>query len=364
MLYGLSYHLKYGPTYIWILIKKQAEMKIGIHTNENSFSERWIEYCEKNLISWKAVDCYKNDIIEQLKDCDALMWHINQGNPKDIVFAKQLIFSVLTSGKKVFPNFSTSWHFDDKVGQKYLFESIEAPLVPTWVFYKKEDALAWINHTTFPKVFKLRGGAGSKNVRLVHTRQQAIHLTRKAFIGGFSNYYAWGNLKERWRKYKLGKTNLVGLLSGIIRFVFPPPYARIGRKEKGYIYFQDFIPGNAFDIRVIVIGDKAFAIKRMVRKNDFRASGSGMIFYEKKHFREDTVQLAFKLADKIKSQCAAFDFVYSESKTYIVEVSFGFIKEGYDPCAGYWDASLNWYEGPFNPYGWMVENLIHEITGK
>jgi glutathione synthase/RimK-type ligase-like ATP-grasp enzyme len=50
--------------------------------------------------------------------------------------------------------------------------------------------------------------------------------------------------------------------------------------EKNYVYFQDFIPQNDFDIRIIVIGKRAFAIKRMVRKGDFRASGSGNIKYD------------------------------------------------------------------------------------
>ena len=70
------------------------------------------------------------------------------------------------------------------------------------------------------------------------------------------------------------------------------------------------------------------------------------------------------MAGKLKSQCAAFDFVYSEDSTYVLEVSYGFIKEVYDPCTGYWDKELNWYEGKFNPYGWMVEDLVAAVRGE
>ena len=35
-----------------------------------------------------------------------------------------------------------------------------------------------------------------------------------------------------------------------------------------------------------------------------------------------------------------------------------FTPEGYDPCTGYWDNNLNWHEGSFNPYGWMVEEVF------
>ena len=336
-------------------------MKIGIHHKEDSFSERWISHCIENDIPWKSVNCYDTDIIRQLDDCDALMWHINQNNPKEILFARQLIYSVLASGKKVFPDYKTAWHFDDKVGQKYLLEAIGAPIPQTWVFYDRKQATQWTEKTSFPKVFKLRGGAGSQNVRLVNTRREAKRLIHKAFGQGFPAYYAAGNLKDRLYMYKKGKTDLKDILKGVVRFISPPPYARIRGREKGYIYFQELVPDNTYDIRIVVVGDKAFAIKRLVRNNDFRASGSGMILYDKEQFDNETVKLAFELADKLNSQSAAFDFVYSEEETFVLEVSFGFIKEVYDPCTGFWDRELNWHQGSFNPYGWMVENLIKSI---
>ena len=331
---------------------------IAIHHKKTSFSDRWITYCKSNQIAYKIVDCYRSDIIQQLDDCDALMWHISNQNSKDILFAKQLLYSVQAAGKKVFPDYNTVWHFDDKVGQKYLLEAIEAPLVPTWVFYGKQDALAWAKTASFPKVFKLRGGAGSANVRLAKTRSQAIQLTKKAFGRGFSQYDAVGNLKERIRKYKLGKTDFIDIVRGVIRFMYPTKYALVAGRERGYVYFQDFVPENNFDIRVIVIGDKAFAIKRMTRDNDFRASGSGDIKYEKNNFNDATIKLSFVLAQKLNSQCIAFDYVFKEMEHFLVEMSYGFVKEVYDSCVGYWDKELNWYEGRFDPYGWMVDGLL------
>jgi hypothetical protein len=70
------------------------------------------------------VDCYQSDIINQLSDCDALMFHHYHASSKDTLFAKQLLFALESAGKIVFPDFRTGWHFDDKVGQKYLFEAI------------------------------------------------------------------------------------------------------------------------------------------------------------------------------------------------------------------------------------------------
>ena len=145
---------------------------IAIHKNKSSdlFHFRWIDYCDKNNIPYKMVNCYDNDIIQQLKDCSVLMWHYHQASPTDIVMAKSLLFSLEQSGTKVFPDFNTAWHFDDKVAQKYLLEALEIDLVPTWVFYDKKTANDWIEKTSFPKVFKLKGGAGSQNVQLAKTK--------------------------------------------------------------------------------------------------------------------------------------------------------------------------------------------------
>ena len=333
-------------------------MKLAIHHRKGSFSDHWIDYCQRKGVKYKLVNCYNNNIIKQLDDCGGLMWHHHHTNSKDIKFAKQLLYSIQASGKKVFPDFNTMWHFDDKVGQKYLLEAIGAPLVPTYVFYSKQEALKWAKVASFPKVFKLSRGAGSANVRLVKTEKQASKLIRKAFGRGFPVYDPFGSLKERWRKFRLGKSNAKGLLKGLVRFIIPPPYARAKAREKGYVYFQAFIPNNDHDIRIVVIDDKAFAIKRMVRENDFRASGGGKILYEQALFNEKDIRLAFEIHEKLKSQCTAMDFVYDQGKPKIIEISYGFSPEGYDPCPGYWDKDLNWHEGPFDPYGWMVEQLI------
>jgi len=333
-------------------------MKIGIHHSKGSFSERWIEYCKAKNIDFKLVDCFKSDIFLQLNDCDALMWHFHQNNPKAMLFARQLLYSVEMSGKKVFPDFHTMWHFDDKAGQKYLLESIGAPMPQTCIFYEKNEALSWAEDAVYPVVFKLRCGAGSQNVQLVQNKRNAVKLIYKAFGRGFPKYDPVNSLKERWRHFRLGKTDMHDVFKGLTRFIIPPFYSKGTGSERGYIYFQEFIPGNDSDIRVVVIGEKAFAIKRLVRKNDFRASGSGNILYGQVLFDENTLRLSFQLAEKLKSQCVAFDYIFKNGTPLVIEISYGFSPEGYDPCPGYWDSNLNWHEGKFDSYGWMVDSMI------
>ena len=343
------------------MVIKACQMKIAIHHRPGSFSEPWIKYCEEKKIPFKIVCCYDNDIISQLHDCEALMWHHHHAILKDVLISKQLLFSLQQSGKKVFPDFNTNWHFDDKLGQKYLLESINAPLVPSHIFFDKFHANKWIDSTTFPKVFKLRGGAGAVNVELVTTEIHARKIVDIAFGKGFLHYDRWKILKEKIGKMRLGQSNFADVIKGTARFVIPTEYYQMREHDKGYVYFQDFIANNDCDIRVIVIGDRAFAIKRLVRENDFRASGSGKIEYERNNFDDQTIRLAFQVSKKLNIQVCAFDFVFDhDSNPLIVEISFGFSMSGYFNCVGYWDSTLNFFSGPFNPYGWMVDLVWRE----
>lgn len=335
-------------------------MKIAIHHNPHSFSDRWIKYCEKEKIEYKVVDAFDSNIIEQLKDFDIFMWHHHHAQYKDVLTAKRILFALEHAGIKVFPDFKTGWHFDDKVAQKYLLEAIEAPLVPSYVFYDKKQALAWAKNTSYPKVFKLKGGAGASNVKLVKNFNQASALIHKSFGKGFKQYDGIEALKEKVRKLKIGKENFTNVLKALIRVFIPTEFSRQQPAERGYVYFQDFMPNNDLDIRVIVIGNKAFAIKRLVRENDFRASGSGEIDYTN-NINLDCLKIAFDIHDKIKSQCTAFDFIFSEdNRPLIVEISYGFSVEAYDLCKGFWDISLNWHNSEINPQYWMIENLLEK----
>lgn len=338
-------------------------MKIAIHKTLWGFSQDWIAYCERNNIRYKVVNCYSNDIIKQIEDCDALMWHHHHSIAKDALFAKQLLYSVQQSGKKVFPDFYTNWHFDDKVGQKYLLESIGAPLVPTYIFYEKDEALEWAEKTEFPKVFKLRGGAGSSNVKLVKDKAATIRLINKAFGKGFPSYDRLGDLKENMRKLNWNQSTALNLIKSFRRLFMSTEFAKNIGPQKGYVLFQDFIPNNKFDIRVVVIGERAFAIKRMVRDNDFRASGSGKILYDKKEIDERCLQIAFHVTEKLKAQCTAYDFVFDKNNNpLITEINYGYDHKAYFSCPGYWDKNLNWYEEKFNSAEWMVEELIKSLN--
>ncbi len=343
-----------------------SSIKIAIHHERGSFSERWINYCSEHGIDYVIVNCYDFNIMNQLLKCDGLLWHWNHADPKDQLMARQLIVSIEKMGIKIFPNIDTCWHFDDKIGQKYLLESINAPFVPTYVFYGEDEAMAWIDKSEFPKVFKLRCGAGSSNVKLINTKKEAKKYVKKAFNEGFStvsNYFSDTKTKVR-------KTKNIKLMIKKLKHL-PRSLYNIYRNNKflqrqlGYIYFQDFLPNNNFDTRITVIGNRAFGFTRNTRPNDFRASGSGDIDYDQNRIAKSCIKIAFDTVEKLKTQSLAFDFVFDQKMNpKIVEISYCYLNRAIYNCSGYWDYELNFHIGQIWPEDAILEDFIREIIQK
>jgi glutathione synthase/RimK-type ligase-like ATP-grasp enzyme len=337
--------------------------QVAIHHRDGSFSDRWIAYCELQGIQYKLVNCLDSDIIQQLSSSKALLWHWSHGDAREQLMARDVIMAAETMGVKVFPSTPTCWHFDNKIAQKYLLEAIGAPLVPTCVFYDLKQALSWIDRASFPKVFKLRRGAGSSNVKLAHSATEARALAERAFSSGFSPISHYG--QDALKRYRVAKRrgdlfNVVKRLPHVLATI--KGNRKMMGREKGYVYFQDFIPGNEFDTRVTVIGDRAFAYTRNVRPGDFRASGSGDVVYDTDRINRRCVEIAFNVTRKVGSQSMAFDFVLGEQQQpFILEVSYGFIPHLVHSCPGYWDGRLNWSEGQVWPQDAILIDLLNSV---
>lgn len=339
-------------------------MKIAIHQKKGSYSDEWIKYCTSKKIPLKVVNCYDTNIITDISDCDILMWHHYHSDPKDVLFAKQLLHSVESMGKIVYPDFYSSWHFDDKLGQKYLMEAAKLPLIPTYAFYSKKEALKWASQFKFPAVFKLRGGAGGRNVRLIKSRAEANKVISKAFSKGIRQYDGIGGLKDKIRRYRLGLSPFKEVLKAAAHLVYPIQLEKSKGREKGYAYFQEYVAGFDYDIRVQLVGDRSWAMIRKAREGDFRASGSGQIDFEMLNVPISAIKFSVDVARKLKMQSLALDLFPHDDSYLITEISYAFGIDEEELEVGYWDGDLNWHPGHINPFGWMIEDVIKKHNEK
>ena len=341
-----------------------VDTKLAIHDSRSGFHPHWIDYCRNNGIPYKVVNCYASDIVKQVKGCRALLWHHSHSDPRDILIARPILFALEHAGLTVFPDFRTAWHFDDKVGQKYLFEALDVPRLPTYVFVERAPALEWAATTDYPKVFKLRHGASSSSVLLVRDEGQARHLIRQSFGRGLPVYGAWNNFKERIYKWRRGESDVFDLAKGLGRLFYAPHFSRVLGRQSGYVLFQDFAPENDSDLRITVIGDKAYGVRRWVRPGDFRASGSERNTYGPEQVDIEAVAMAFRLARELGSSCLACDIVRKPGGGLaVVEISYGF-KGFRGNSPGFWDRSLKWHAAKFRPEYWMLDLLLRELDRK
>lgn len=323
-----------------------------------------MKYCEEHQYEYKTFDPYDSEIVDKIIDYDIILFDHHQADYRDVLFAKQLLFSLEQAGKIVFPNFRTGWHFDDKLGQKYLFEALGVQAAKSWVFYDKKSAYEWIETTDFPKVFKLRGGAGSANVMLAHNAREAKSFVKRAFGRGFAQFRGCDYVRDRYKAYKAKKIPLKALIRSCGRLIIPTEYTKMHAPEKGYAYFQEFIPNDGFDYRLEIANNKAIAMVRMCREGDFRASGGHDDRYDASLIQQDVVEFAFECYDKLEVQSVALDIVREKEsgKLYLIEVSYCYGLDADEFEHGYWTRDGEHHREPFNGLYWMIEEVIKAVS--
>lgn len=134
-------------------------------------------------------------------------------------------------------------------------------------------------------------------------------------------------------------------------------------RQKGYILFQEFLPNNAFDTRITVIGDRAFGFIRANRRNDFAASGSGVVIHDPERIDRRCVDVAFRVASRLQTQSLAFDFLFdTENQPRIAEISYCFLASAVHGCPGHWDRGGRWNPGHCWPEDAILDDFLSALA--
>lgn len=259
---------------------------------------------------------------------------------------------------KCFPDQKTCWHYDNKIRQALIMKAKGLPFAESWVFYDKAKALDFVASASYPVIFKLSGGAGSTNVVMVETRAAARKLVKIMFGRGMLPHEIPGDIVKK-RDFKFIKWLKITLVHTIIPRLKGIDTSRYWFKHKNYVLFQKFLPNNAFDTRVTVIGGRAFAFRRFNRDNDFRSSGSGKINYDMQAIDKNMVRLALDISKEMGFQSMAYDMLVNEhGKPEFCEISYTYQDTAIYNCPGYWDEELGWHAGHFWPPYLHLRDLL------
>jgi glutathione synthase/RimK-type ligase-like ATP-grasp enzyme len=328
-----------------------------------SFSAAWCSQLDRAGHEVRLVDAYQPRFFESLAGCDGFMWWFAHTSvPRNI--GKRVLPAVEHGlGMRVFPSWHTIWHFDDKIAQQFLLEAAGIPVPETRVFWQEEDALAFMADARLPWVIKLASGITSENVGLLKSAADARYWIHRLFRHGAVTL---NRDRPLVRPRSLARRFLNA--AQVVSTGALPPIGDRTDLQKGYLLIQEFLEGNTFDTRITVIGNRAFAFRRLNRPNDFRASGSGLIDWAPASIAEDAVALAFRVARSLSTQSLAVDVLRRHGEPVINEISYYYEGWAVAACPGHWrltrdapDATLEWVDGQVTPEEAILADFLQRI---
>lgn len=349
-------------------------MKVGFLLNSDNiifptgYSEKFREILDKNEIPYVLIDPNSNAMFDELANCTHLLFRHSQGDTDMMLYDSIFHIAKDIYNLKCSPDYETYWPYENKIREYYLLKSSGFPVVETNVFWEHESAYNFLKTSCFPLVVKMYKGASSRNVVKISSVKEGKRIIDRVFNEGVK----FGQLPGKSNLFSFSNIGLFSFLRNQTRSILT--YLGFFRKSKPYsewqiqkdaILFQKFLPDNKFDTRVTVIGKRAFAFRRYVRSNDFRASGSGLLDMNPADIDMRCISTAFEISRKLNFETMAYDFIYDENlQPKICEISYCFNHRIVKDCPGFWDESLLWHEGHNWPQYYQLIDFLNIVDLK
>ncbi|MBN1337753.1 MAG: hypothetical protein JXA03_00440 [Bacteroidales bacterium] len=191
----------------------------------------------------------------------------------------------------------------------------------------------------YPCVLKSASGSLSKGVFLAQDAKELVRLASKISRTPHLRY----ELKDFLRRYKH---------KGYM------PESRF----QGKFIVQNFVPDLPDDWKILIFGNRAYALNRKIRTDDFRASGSGKLSY-RKDLPEGILDFSWDVFQKFGIPFLSLDVACKGSNFYLIEfqaIFFGTYTLDYSPF--YWEKTAAGWE--FREEKSILEDVYAESVVK
>ena len=279
-------------------------------------------------IEYDIVDIDAHDWLERIAAYDLVIWKGRFMGPELAGHYKDKVYFIeKVLGKVIVPSFETVWHFESKVAQSYLFAHAGVATPETVATLDYDDALKCLRQARYPIVVKQSHGASSANVKLIASKSRAQKWLEKTFF------------QEMWDRHMAAHANR------LFRFARAPWHGWFWLKVlqkllpdelNGVAYWQEYVADNDADLRITVIGDRdALGFWRRNRPGDFRASGSGLLDYERP-IPEAAVRYCIGLNRRFGFDSMAYDLLFRGENFLIIEMSYGYVDKAVADAPGHY----------------------------
>ncbi len=225
---------------------------------------RMIEYAQKEGFTVEKYHYHqlvngKTDITDSL-----VFYSFSQkANYRDYIL--DLIHHLQECGNVVIPPFDLLMCHEDKGYQELYKRRLGIESLKAWYFSSRKELQGY--EFPFPLVVKQSVGSNAKRVFLVHNRKELEKVVKS--FEKISLYDRYDLFRRRYLRPKKhypeypDYSNYTDYLQ----------YREYVRRERNFV-LQEFVPNLTFDYRVLIFFDRYYVMKRLTRKNDFRASGA------------------------------------------------------------------------------------------
>jgi len=222
----------------------RVDVCLGIIADFAQGHVNYMAACRDLGVPYRVVDISGPDWIDRLEahPCDAyLVWPSLALTIWKHLYDERLRIMVEQLGKAVYPSLTALWIYESKRRVHYWLRAHGVPHPRTWVFYDREEALAFASGADLPIVYKPDLGATAKGVRIFRSRTPLLRHVKRVFKRGVT--FPRGDWRDR---------------------------------QWGSVLLQQFV-ADAEEWRVIRLGDSYFAYKKG-RAGDFH-SGSHIVLF-------------------------------------------------------------------------------------
>lgn len=213
-------------------------------------------------------------------------------------FIEDIILFLELSGAVVIPGFKYLRANNNKVFMELLRKRMRDKYsfgLNTAGFGCIEEAECFLEKVKFPIVFKKASGAMSEGVGIGHSKQDVYRKLKK--ISSTTSF-----INDVW---------------DLIRSIRHNGYKKESRFRKKFI-LQDFIPSLQGDYKVLIFSNKYFVLHRGNRPNDFRASGSGILNYQK-NIPDGLLKFANEFFKDLNVPNASLDIAFNGNSFFLIE---------------------------------------------
>ncbi len=261
-------------------VLEMKKVRLAILENEHFEADHcWEEACRErsDLIDWEKIDLTRSDWFDRITGgrFDGLLARPPAYNSSfKTLYDERIRILHTVCGMPVYPSLEEIEIYENKKYFAYWLAANDIPHPSTKVYYYENEALAFLERTTFPVVGKYNIGASGRGVSILKTKEEALHYVNGIFAGKGGNR----SVGPVWKKKGfIGRVFKKMLRPGEFKAKLRHYQHQRSDVQKDFVILQAFVPHD-YEWRCVRIGASFFAHKKLAK--DGKASGTLLKNYD------------------------------------------------------------------------------------